>query len=68
MAGEIAGKKLGLRVRRQWRVLDGGRQWLGAAEPTWEELSVDVGRSGPDDCGMAEAAAGAGRQVGVMGV
>ena len=41
---------------------------VGAAEPTWEELWVNVGRSGPDDCGMAEAAAGVGRQVEVMEV
>ena len=37
-------------------------------EPTWDELWADVGQSGPGDCGMAEAAAGVGRHVEIMGV
>ena len=46
----------------------GGSSSSGAAaEPTWDELWADVGRSGPGDCGMAEVWADRWRSWGCEG-
>ena len=68
MAEEIAGRT-GYECNDDGGSSTGGSSSSGGtAEPTWDELWADVGQSGPDGCGMAEAVAGVGRQVEVMEV